>query len=289
MTDTAKTVFITGASGMIGAHTVKKLLAEGFNVIGADRCEGRVENENYTHVIVDLSVKEDVRKALSEHRVDRVIHLAAIAHAFSNGKITYEQYYKANVECAINVFSSASEKGIPVLFISTADVYGFVKGQASAQTPTALISDYAKTKALAEKEITEICRESGYDIFRFAPVYTDEIKRDIQKRYYLKYPNLAYIIGKGAGYEFLHIDLAAEKMADWVKEDVKNEIRNIKNKELINTATCIEDEKKQGRAVRVLRFPRWMVCAGFYTALALTGKNKYTYLINKVVNPLRTE
>ncbi len=285
-----KTILVTGTSGMIGSSLANKLLENGNKVIGVDRCEGKIEHENYTHIVVDLALTADVIGIFEQYRIDRVIHLAAIAHAFSNGKITREDYYTANVVCARNVFIAASQKKAPVLFISTADVYGFTKGTVDAATPPQPVSDYAKSKVMAEKELIEIARgfESDFDIFRFAPVYTDEIKRDIQKRYYLKYPDIAYIIGEGTGYEFLNINIAVERMAEWTQNEPQNTIHNIKNEKLINTAECLDEEIEAGRAKHVLRFPKWLVRFGFGVIFCLTGKNKYTYLLGKAVNPIRT-
>lgn len=286
-----KTILVTGTAGMIGSAVAKKLLEKGYRVIGVDRCDGKIEHENYNHIVVDLAETMDVIGIFEKHNVDRVIHLAAIAHAFSNGKISREDYYTANVVCARNVFIGASQKKIPLLFISTADVYGFTKGTVSAATTPEPVSDYAKSKVMAEKELIEIAMgfESGFDIFRFAPVYTDEIKRDIQKRYYLKYPDIAYIIGEGTGYEFLNINVAVEKMVEWAEIEPQNTIHNIKNEKLINTAECLEEEIEAGRATKLIRFPKWLVRFGFGVIFCLTGKNKYTYLLNKAVNPIRTK
>ena len=44
-----------------------------------------------------------------------------------------------------------------------------------------------------------------YLIARFAPVYTDDDRHDIQKRFYLKFPSLAFVVGKGVRYTFLDI------------------------------------------------------------------------------------
>lgn len=286
-----KTILVTGTSGMIGSSVAKKLLEEGDSVIGIDRCEGKIQHENYTHIVIDLAVASDVIDVFERYNVDRVIHLAAIAHAFSNGKITWEDYYTANVLSARNVFIAASKSKIPTLFISTADVYGFTKGTVDAATTPMPVSDYAKSKILAEKELIEISRgfESKFDIFRFAPVYTDEIKRDIQKRYYLKYPDIAYIIGTGTGYEFLNINVAVDRMAAWTQTEPQNTIHNIKNEKLINTAECLEEELKSGRAKYVIHLPKWLVRFGFGVIFCLTGKNKYTYLLGKAVNPIRTK
>ena len=290
MSNTEKFVLVTGASGMIGSAVSKKLIADGNKIIGVDICDSRIDCEGYVHCKVNLGDKGQLNEVFKNYNIDRVIHLAAIAHAFSNGKVTYEQYYCANVECAKNVFEVCEENDIPVLFISTADVYGFVKGIADASTVPNPISDYAKSKVMAEQVLEGIYgdSESKYDVFRLAPVYTDEIKRDIQKRYYLKYPNLAYIIGKGSEYEFLNINTLCERISKWIYDKPANKIFNVKDDVLVSTSKCIYDEKKCGRAKVVIKVPSWMVKLGFKVIFILTGKNKYTFLLNKAVNPLRT-
>ena len=283
----SETVLLTGAAGMIGVRAVQGLLASGKKVIGLDLKESPVREENYTHVIADLADPAAVKHIFDVYGADRVIHLAALAHAAGTSAFSKDDYYRANVLCADHVFDAAAEKSIPVLFISTADVYGFVKGIATPQSVPHPVTVYGKTKYLAEQKLKTRC--SRYDIFRFAPVYTDEIKRDIQKRYYFRYPDWAYIIGGGMDYEFLYIDTAVRRMVAWCDEAPSETIYNIKNAELINTAECLKEERAAGRAKHILHFPQWLIHFGFGVLCCLTGKNKYTYLLNKAVHPLRTE
>ena len=284
MSDKRMTVLITGAAGMIGSATVKGLLQADYDVVGIDRRDASESYEGYTHYTVDLSDKEALQKVIEENKVDRIIHLAALAHSVDGKEYSWEDYRHLNVDCAKNVFESAVE--LPVLFISTVDVYGFTKGTVDVQTELRPVSHYAKSKMQAEEECKKL---SNYTIFRFSPVYTDEIKRDIQKRYYLKYPSLAYKIGKGTEYEVLNIKNAVAAMVNWCEEDTENNIRIIKDTERMNTVDCIKVEKAEGRAKLVLWIPRWMVKTGYAVLKVLTGENKYTYLINKAVYPLRSE
>jgi len=280
------TILVTGASGMIGRHLVKSLLKNGYSVIGLARRETelRAEIKNYKTYVVDLADREALEKIYADNNITHTIHLAALAHTKGVIDLSEAAYRQANVINAQNVFEAA--KNTNVLFISTVDVYGFTKGVVAAETEVHPISIYGKTKAEAE----EILKKQGgkFSIYRFSPVYTEEVKRDIQKRYYLKYPNWAYIIGKGSEYEVLNIDKAISAMVDWVATKPDGMIRVIKDENRLETIKVIEQERKEGRAKHVLHFPRWMVLAG-YGVLMITGRNKYTYLLNKAVHPLRSE
>ena len=280
-------ILVTGAAGMIGSKLTEGLLNAGYEVVGVDLkdADGIIRCD-----LGDIAALEEV---VIKNRVDKIIHLAALAHTEKGVKYTNEQYYHANVECAENVFNVAAKYEISVLFISTVDVYGFQKGVVNADTPCKPVTVYGKTKLYAEM----LLKESGapYDIFRFAPVYTETIKRDIQKRYYLKYPDWAYIIGNGGEYEVLNIELAVSAIIDWCNSlvgwfDKKpgGSIKIIKDEKPLSTVECVVAEREAGRAKHILHFPLWLVKAG-YGILRITGKNKYTYLLSKAVKPLRTE
>ena len=139
---------------------------------------------------------------------------------------------------------------------------------------------------MAEGRLKEICKV--WNIYRFSPVYTPEIKRDIEKRYYLKYPNWAYKIGDGGQFEVLDINGAVAAMVNWVDKDVDNTIHVIKDKELLDINDLIKAEKAAGRAKHVLWFPKWMVKCGYYLVRLVFGKSNKTYLVFKAIWPFRT-
>ena len=278
-------VLVTGSAGMIGNHLVKGLIDSGYSVVGIDKKTIEFEN-NYKHFEIDLGDKEALNNVFAEEKIDRVIHLAALAHTMGGKKYPKSMYEHLNVECANNVFEIATQHSVSILFISTVDVFGFQKGVVGPNTECHPVTIYGKTKYKAE----QLLKNSGavYSIFRFSPVYTLEIKRDIQKRIYLKYPKWAYQIGKNTQYEVLNIDKAIESMVDWCKSEPKNDIRIIKDDNLLNTTDYIAEEKEQGRAKHVIRIPRWLACFG-YGITRISGKNKYTFLFNKAVHPLRSK
>ncbi|BES66471.1 hypothetical protein SANA_29100 [Gottschalkiaceae bacterium SANA] len=279
-----QTILVTGSKGMIGSHLVKSLLDEKYDVVGLDRRNDKICSSNYYFHEVDLADKESIKRIIANYQVDRIIHLAALAHATDGKEYSWLDYYHLNVKCAKNLFEAVGKR--PVLFISTIDVFGFTNGVVNAQTELHPVSNYGKSKMMAEVECKKLAH---YSIFRFSPIYTDKIKRDIQKRYYLKYPNIAYQIGKGTEYEILNINGAVAAMIGWCSEEAKNDIKIIKDPENMKTSLYISAEKAEGRARMVLRFPRWMMNCVYAVLKRLMGDNKYTYLLNKAVHPLRSE
>ena len=279
------TILVTGSAGMIGSHLVKGLLESGYSVVGLDKKEIQFEGQ-YEHFSIDLGDKEALSKAFANRKIDRVIHLAALAHTMGGKKYPKSMYEYLNVECANNVFQTAKQYNVPVLFISTVDVFGFQKGVVNTETECRPVTIYGKTKYKAECLLKQ--SECEYTIFRLSPVYTPEIKRDIQKRIYLKYPKWAYQIGKNTKYEVLNIDKAISEMIDWCSLKPSNEIRIIKDDELLETQKYIAEEKAIGNAKHVIRLPRWLAVFG-YGITRITGKNKLTFLLSKAIYPLRSK
>lgn len=280
------TILVTGAKGMIGSQLVKGLLDHGYKVVGVDRVGDDYSEDNYIFSNLDLADLDKLKQIIADNNVDRIIHLAALAHRNGNEDLSWDRYKHINVDCAKNVFDAAEDR--PLLFISTVDVYGFYdgKGPVNGNTEPHPVSKYGKSKVLAEAECKKL---QHYTIFRFSPVYTSAVTRDIQKRYYLKYPKIAYRVGKGTAFEILNIEKAVSSMVNWCSEEPANDIRIIKDDKLMWTPDYIKNEKDKGNAKVVLYFPKWLVDFGYVVIKCLTGKNEKTYLLNKAVHPLRSE
>ena len=279
-------ILVTGSAGMIGGYVVKGLIEKGYTVIGVDRRVSDVKLEGLNQVVLDLYSKDDVMRLFDENKIDRVIHLAALAHTVGVADVSWEAFKKVNVDCAVNLFEACAAYSVPILFISTVDAIGMVKGVITPDTKLNPISNYGKSKAMAEGRLKEICKV--WNIYRFSPVYTADIKRDIEKRYYLKYPNWAYKIGKGGQFEVLNITGAVAAMVDWVDKEVDNTIHVIKDSELLDINELIRAEKAEGRAKHVIWLPRWIVVCGYGLIRVVFGKSNRSYLVFKALWPFRT-
>ena len=280
-------ILVTGSAGMIGGYVVKGLIEKGHTVIGVDRIAKDIKLEGLTPIILDLSSKEAIMQLFDDKKIDRVIHLAALAHTKGVADTSWEAFKKVNVDCAENLFEACAKHDVPVLFVSTVDAIGMVKGLITPETELNPISNYGKSKAMAEGRLKDICKI--WNIYRFSPVYTEDVKRDIQKRYYLKYPDWAYLIGGGQQFEVLNVRKAVASMVEWVDKKVDNTIHIIKDDVLLDSAKVIAEEKAEGRAKHVLRIPRWMVVCGYYCIKLVFGKSNKTYLVFKALWPFKTK
>ena len=255
-------------------------------MIGVDRRVSDSNLKGFSQIALDLSSKDGVMQLFEEKKIDRCIHLAALAHTAGVKDVSWEAFKKVNVDCAVNLFEACAKFNVPVLFISTVDAIGMVKGLITPETELNPISNYGKSKAMAEGRLKEIC--SAWNIYRFSPVYTEDVKRDIQKRYYLKYPNWAYLIGGGQQFEVLNVTAAVKAMVDWVDFPVDNTIHIIKDEELLDSAKVIAEERAEGRAKHLIRLPRWLVVCGYGLIRVVFGRSNKTYLVFKALWPFRT-
>lgn len=279
-------ILVTGSAGMIGGYVVKGLIEKGHTVIGVDRRVSDARLKGFRQIVLDLSVKDGILQLFENEKIDRCIHLAALAHTAGVQDVSWEAFKKVNVDCAVNLFEACAKFNVPVLFISTVDAIGMVRGVISPDTELNPISNYGKSKAMAEGRLKEIC--SAWNIYRFSPVYTEDVKRDIQKRYYLKYPDWAYLIGGGQQFEVLNVSLAVKSMVNWVDFPVDNTIHIIKDEELLDSAKVIAEERAEGRAKHLIRLPRWLVVCGYGLIRLVFGRSNKTYLVFKALWPFRT-
>ncbi len=128
---------LTGAAGFIGFHVGKYLLNRGESVVGLDNLndyyavslkEDRLrqlqQNQGFRFVRLDLSDEDGMARVFSQHRPDRVIHLAAqagVRHSLTNPKT----YIQSNVLGFANVLEGCRHTEVQHLtYASSSSVYG---------------------------------------------------------------------------------------------------------------------------------------------------------------------
>lgn len=163
-----QTVLVTGGAGYIGGHVTRELLASGYDVVVLDNLyTGRREYVPAEAHFVDGDVRDVnlLRDVFSQHKIDAVIHLAAMLEVAESVEKPLE-YFEVNVHGTTRLLEVCSEVGITnVVFSSTAAVYG---PQTVMPIPEAAtcepINPYGASKLLAEQVLRYFSRYRGMHV-----------------------------------------------------------------------------------------------------------------------------
>lgn len=138
-----RNILITGGAGFIGSHVVRLFVNKypEYNIVNLDKLTYAgnlanlkdVENKpNYTFVKADIADLDKMRRIITEHKIDSIIHLAAESHVDRSIKDPFT-FARTNVmgtlallQAAKEYWESLPEKYEGKLFyhISTDEVYG---------------------------------------------------------------------------------------------------------------------------------------------------------------------
>jgi len=160
-------IFITGSTGFVGANVARALLDSGYEVRalvrrGADT--RNIDGLNVQQVEGDLSNTDDLRSAMTGCQA--TFHVAAL---YSLWRSDAEALYKTNVHGTINVLEAAEAAGVSrVVYTSSVAALGVppagqIGDERLSTTAAELVSDYKKSKYLAEQEALKRARQ-GQDI-----------------------------------------------------------------------------------------------------------------------------
>lgn len=286
-----KSVLVTGSNGMLGQEIVKALLNEGYIVTGISiEKDSKCQHERFKYISADLTRSTEVEKIFRENEFSHVIHLAAITHVFKEVNISWSRYYRVNTMMSHQIFECASLERIPVFFSSSVDVYGITNEVIDEDTEPKPIGAYAKSKYLAEKRLVELAKQP-YLIARFAPIYTDENKEDIHKRYYISYPKICFLIEDRMEYEFLSSNNAVKIILRWVKSpETFRGILNVCDAKRYNTKELIRLDKENGLAYMVLKMPKWLKKLMHVSVNIIFCKNAFLkFTAYKIICPMKLD
>ena len=214
---------ITGATGFIGPHLIKKLIGDNHT------CRCLVRNSSNTESLKALGVelvegditRAETLKGIADD-IDTVLHLATLGH-MSNFTVTESMFQAINVDGALNVMLEALRAGVPkVVHCSTVAAMGICSDVPADETSGCNPHHpYGRSKLKAEQSIKKLVAEEGLPaaIVRFSMVYGPGDPRDILKLTRLTKKGLFPKIGnKPKLTPLIHVDdavkgllLAAEK------------------------------------------------------------------------------
>jgi len=161
---------VTGCSGFIGTHLVRRLLDDGFHVIGYDINKSSIADPNFEFIQGDILDMEKLQKSMDG--CESVFHLAAQT---SVPKSTSDPFhdFKTNAEGTFNVLLATKELGAKVIYASTSTVYGLADIPTNESQALKPISFYGASKAAGDLYCFAFHHTSGLDtvILRLYNVY----------------------------------------------------------------------------------------------------------------------
>ena len=174
--------FVTGATGFLGSHVARQLLAKGADLRLLVRSSSRTDNIAdlpAERVVGDLRDRESLKRGMAGCEV--VFHVAADYRLWA---VDGQELYESNVEGTRNVLDAARDSDVRrVVYTSSVATMGFGNNgcMTDESTPVALtnmIGDYKRSKFIAEQLVIEVAR-SGQDVVMVNPT-TPIGERDIK-------------------------------------------------------------------------------------------------------------
>jgi dihydroflavonol-4-reductase len=211
-------VFITGGTGFIGGHVVRKLRGRGDEVRALVRDPDKgatLASQSCELIAGDLSDEAAIREGM--RGCDAVIHGAAI-YEVGIPKSRHPAMYEANVRGTERVLGTALEERIPkVVYVSTVGAFGNTEGRVVDETYThpgqSFTSYYEQTKYEAHVIARRLIDEEGLPCVIVQPggVYgpEDHSAIGVQLNSFLA-GRMPLIVFPDAGFNMVHVDDVAD-------------------------------------------------------------------------------
>lgn len=123
---------ITGATGLLGANLVNKLISMGHevNALIKDENSKSILNSSVTKVYGDISDKKDIEYFIQKTDPTHFVHLAAQTQAYDSLKYPYPTFYN-NIVGTLNILESLREYGKcnAIIVASSDKAYGELIGE----------------------------------------------------------------------------------------------------------------------------------------------------------------
>jgi dihydroflavonol-4-reductase len=174
--------FVTGATGFLGSHVARQLLAKGADLRLLVRSTSRVDNIAdipAERVVGDLRDLDSLKKGIAG--CEFVFHVAADYRLWSHNG---QELYDSNVAGTQNILQAARDSGVRrVIYTSSVGTMGFgnngrLTDEKSPVTLSNMIGDYKRSKFLAEQLVIEAGR-TGQNVVMVNPT-TPVGERDIK-------------------------------------------------------------------------------------------------------------
>jgi len=159
------TVLVTGGAGYIGSHMVQALVDAGERVVVLDNLSTGFDwavTKGALLVVGDTGDQQRVATLIAEHRVDAIIHFAALLVVPDSLRDPLG-YYRNNTVNSRALIETAVKSGVRhFIFSSTAAVYGNpARVPVREDDPTAPMSPYGSSKLMTEIMLRDAAAAHG--------------------------------------------------------------------------------------------------------------------------------
>ena len=229
---------ITGATGFVGPHLIKKLTSRGHTC----RCLVRPGSEKKIPDIPGVKViSGDITHPESltgvADNVDCLLHLATLGHT-ANYTVTEDMFEAINVSGTRNVMLEALRAGVPrVVHCSTVAAMGIcTDNPATEESACRPHHPYGRSKLKAEHIVQELVRQNHLPavIVRFSMVYGPGDPRDVLKLTRLALKGLFPKIGRRSKLTpLIHVEDAVDGLLLAAEKGRAGEIYLLTNREAL--------------------------------------------------------
>jgi NAD(P)-dependent dehydrogenase (short-subunit alcohol dehydrogenase family) len=140
-----KTAVITGASSGIGAATVRRLLCDGWHVMGMSRRDPQIDDARFSWTPIDLGDLDELRSRASEiGAVNAVVHAAGLQRSAPLGALKVEdgldmwRIHVAAAEVLVDALADRIRDGGRVVLVGSRTMTGNAGKSQYATTKSAL-------------------------------------------------------------------------------------------------------------------------------------------------------
>jgi nucleoside-diphosphate-sugar epimerase len=270
---TAKTILLTGASGVLGPVVAEHLRAHGYTVRTLSR---RPLPSMPLHVVSDITDRAGVARAVEG--VEAVVHLAAKLHIENPDVSLAGEYERVNVEGTRVITEAARAAGVKrLVYISTVKVYGKQQATPVDETETpAPKTIYAKSKHYGE----QVVQGTGLEhvILRLSAVYGRQVRGSWAKLIGAIRRGLFLPIGDGSNLRTLtyEADVAAAIQMALESAPMAGGVYNVAGFEAVTMDAILRSIYGAfGRSLPPIHIPKGLATAGVGAAeraFALVGR-----------------